>query len=70
MYLRNINIFIKLFLCHVAYLHWATCHNTNHPSIERHRLFQNNNIITINNQILKHVSTHHLPLIVIKMVVF
>jgi len=29
----------------MAYLHWAMCHNINHPSmrIKRPRLFQNNN---------------------------
>jgi hypothetical protein len=54
----------------MAYLHWATCHNINHPSIriERFRLFQNNNNNNLNNQILKHVAAHHLPLIVTKIV--
>jgi hypothetical protein len=36
--------------------------------IERPRLFQNNNNNNLNNQKLKHVATHHLPLIVIKIV--
>ncbi len=41
-----------------------------HPSIriERPRLFQNNINNILNNQILKHVTTHHLPLIVTKIV--
>jgi hypothetical protein len=41
-----------------------------HPSIkiERLRLFQNNNKNNLNNQILKHMATHHLPLIVTKIV--
>ncbi len=43
---------------------------SNHPSIrnERPRLFQNNNNNNLNNQILKHMATHHLPLIVTKIV--
>ncbi len=36
--------------------------------IERPRLFQNNINNILNNQILKHVATHHLPLIVTKIV--
>jgi hypothetical protein len=43
-----------------------------HPSIRNEclKLFQNNNNNNniLNNQILKHVTTHHLPLIVTKIV--
>jgi hypothetical protein len=41
-----------------------------YPSIkiERPKLFQNNNNNNLNNQKLKHVAAHHLPLIVTKIV--
>jgi hypothetical protein len=53
----------------MAYLHWATCHNKDHPSIkiERLKLFQNNNN-NLNSRILKHMAALHLPLIMTKIV--
>jgi hypothetical protein len=45
----------------MAYLHSAMCHP---------KLFQNNNNQNLNNQILKHMAAHHLPLIVTKIVTF